>query len=157
GGAFVGSRAINLPIDIADRFQEPLAAVWSQRLLKDIRKRTSELAADMSRIVEEICDWAEEADANVGSEVLSNQRQRIAYRVGGMNEVGKEAVDELREVVKQRLSDVIQRPIRQACQKFVADGDDVGPGVKRRILALFESLARESTLAAQNPAIGVLR
>jgi GTP-binding protein EngB required for normal cell division len=61
GGTFVGSRAINLPIDIADRFQEPLAAVWSQRLLKDIRKKTSDFASDMSRIVDEICVWAEKS------------------------------------------------------------------------------------------------
>jgi GTP-binding protein EngB required for normal cell division len=157
GGAFVGRRAINLPVDIADRFQEPLAAVWSQRLLKDIRKRTSELAADMSRLVEEICDWAEAADADVKTELLEEQRARIARRVAVMKQIGKEAVDELREVVKRRLSTVIQKPIRAACKEFVTKGDDIGTGVKKRILELFNSLARECTTAAQNPAIEVLR
>ena len=124
GGAFVGRRAINLPVDITDRFQEPLAAVWSQRLLKDIRKRTSELAADMSRMIEEICDWAEAADADVKTELLEEQRARIARRVAVMKQVGKEAVVdlELREVVKRRLSTVIQKPITAACEEFVTKG-----------------------------------
>ena len=158
GGAFVGSRAINLPIDIADRFQEPMAAVWSQRLLRDIRKRTSELAADISNIVEEICDWAEaEIHTGATTELLGDQKKRIADRVAVMKQVGKEAVDELRQVVKERLSAAIQRPICQACQKFVGDGDDIGIGVKQRILDLFDSLAKQSTSAAQPPAIAVLK
>jgi GTP-binding protein EngB required for normal cell division len=158
GGAFIGSRAINLPVDIADRFQEPMAAVWSQRLLKDIRKRTAELAADISNIVEEICGWAEvEMKADLNAELLNDQKKRIADRVAVMKQVGKEAVDELRQVVKQKLSDVIQKPIRQACQKFVTEGDDQGTGVKQRILVLFNSLAKQSTAAAQPPAISVLK
>jgi len=156
GGAFVGRRAINLPVDIADRFQEPLAAVWSQKLLKDIRKRTSELAADMSRMVVDICNWAEATDAGVKTELLEDQKKRIADRVAVMKEVGKEAVDELREVVKGRLSTVTQKPIRDACKTFVTQGDDIGPGVKRRILELFDSLAKECATAAQRPAIEVL-
>jgi GTP-binding protein EngB required for normal cell division len=158
GGTFIGSRAINLPVDIADRFQEPMAAVWSQRLLKDIRKRTAELASDISHIVSEICGWAEaEMKADLNPELLNDQKERIADRVAVMKQVGKEAVDELRQVVKQRLSDVIQKPIRQACQKFITDGDDVGKGVKERILDLFNSLAKQSTAAAQPPAISVLK
>ncbi|TGN73462.1 hypothetical protein EOW77_0034760 [Bradyrhizobium yuanmingense] len=158
GGTYAGTRAINLPIDIADRFQEPLAAVWSQRLLKDVRKRTGELAADMSRIVEELC-LAAVADTNIQTDasLLEDQKARIADRVAVMKQVGKEAVDELRQTVKQRLTDVIQAPIRKACQGFVTKGDDIGTGVKQRILDLFETLAKEATAAAQTPANRVLQ
>jgi GTP-binding protein EngB required for normal cell division len=158
GGAYVGTRAINLPIDIADRFQEPLAAVWSQRLLKDIRKRTGELASDMSRMVEEVCSSAA-ADATLQTDasLLEDQKARIADRVAVMKQVGKEAVEELRQSVKQRLTEVIQVPIRKACQGFVTKGDDIGPGVKQRILDLFETLAKEATTAAQAPATRVLQ
>lgn len=156
GGTFIGSRAINLPIDIADRFQEPLAAVWSQRLLKDIRKKTSDFASDMSDMVEELCVWAASADFEIETELLDDQKRRIADRVAVMRQVGKEAVDELRQVVKQRLTDAIQAPIRKSCSSFVSQGDDIGPGVKQRILDLFDSLARDSTNAAQKPAINVL-
>ena len=113
GGTFFGSRQIDLPVDIADRFQEPMAAVWSQRLLKDIRKRTSErLALDVSNIVEEICDWAHKnAGTMVRASLLNDQllRTLIKGRVDVMRQVGKEAVDELRRIVKQKLADAIQK------------------------------------------------
>jgi gas vesicle protein len=157
GGTYVGSRAINLPIDIADRFQEPLAAVWSQSLLKDIRKRTSELASDISRMVEELCSWAAAQKFETDSRLLADQKGRIADRVAVMKQVGKEAVDELRQTVKQRLTEVIQTPIRKSCQGFVTKGDDIGPGVKKRVLELFQTLAKEATAAAQAPATKVLQ
>jgi GTP-binding protein EngB required for normal cell division len=59
GGAFHGSVHINLPDDISGYFQEPMAAVWGQRLLVDVRKRTAELANDIEQMVIEICVWAE--------------------------------------------------------------------------------------------------
>lgn len=152
------SRAINLPDDISNYFQEPMAAVWSQKLLKDIRKRTSELAQDILVLVEEICAWAEQnGGATVNKAVLTRQGERIADQAAQLRQVGKEAVDELRDIVKQKLMDVIKKPIKKACDEFVERGDDVGRGVKSRILDLFVSLARHATNAAEKPAIDVLQ
>jgi len=158
GGTFYGSRAINLPDDIANYFQEPMAAVWSQKLLKDIRKRTSELASDQSDLVAEICAWASEhAGTQVRADVLANQTERIKGRVAQMQQVGKEAVSELREIVKQKLYSAIVKPIQKSCEQFVAQGDDIGAGVKNRILELFERLAKSATSAAQQPAVEILQ
>ena len=44
-----------------------------------------------------------------------------------------------------------------ACDKFVKDGNDSGPGVKFRILSLFQELAKRSTKAAQDPAARILQ
>ncbi len=157
GGAFVGSRNINLPDDITGYFQEPMAAVWGQKLLRDIRKRTGELSDDIVQIVRELCDWAKEnAGAAVNKELLDTQQERIALLADQMKAVGKEAVDELRDTVKKELSKTIRGPIKSACEKFVRDGDDLGPGVKRRILELFDKLAETSTRAAKEPAIKIL-
>ena len=71
--------------------------------------------------------------------------------------VGKEAVDELRETVKNRLVDEIRKPIKGACERFVREGNDQGPGVKYRILDLFRRLAASATTAAQQPAIDILQ
>lgn len=158
GGCFYGSRAINLPDDIANYFQEPMAAVWGQKLLKDIRKRTSELSSDIATMVEEICLWANEnGGAHINAQLLENQKTRIASQAAQMKQVGKEAVDELREIVKAKLMDVIRKPIKAACEKFVRDGDDIGPGVKYRIMELFRKLASQATIAAQKPAIEILQ
>jgi GTP-binding protein EngB required for normal cell division len=158
GGCFYGSRAINLPDDIANYFQEPMAAVWGQKLLKDIRKRTSEFSVDVSTMVEEICVWANEnGGAHVNAKLLDNQKTRISTQAAQMKQVGKEAVDELREIVKAKLTDVIRKPIKISCEKFVQDGDDIGPGVKNRVMELFRKLANQATLSAQKPAIGILQ
>ena len=158
GGAFYGSRSINLPDDISNYFQEPMAAVWGQKLLRDVRKRTTDLSTDIAQMVEEICTWANEnGGASVNKKLLQTQQERVAALAEQMKQVGKEAVDELRNTVKSRLSDAIRGPVERACKKFVAEGDDIGAGVKVRILQLFDQLAERATVAAQEPAINILQ
>ena len=157
GGTFYGNSHINLPDDISAYFQEPMAAVWGQKLLRDIRKRTTELSNDIEQMVSEICEWAKEnADVQLNRKVLDAQQARIAALSAQMKAVGKEAVDEMRETVKNELTKTIRQPIKRACDKFVQEGDDIGPGVKYRILTLFGDLALKATTAAKEPAIRIL-
>ena len=157
GGTFYGNSHINLPDDISGYFQEPMAAVWGQKLLRDIRRRTTELANDVEQMVMEVCDWARlEAGAQVNKKLLESQQARVAALAEQMKAVGKEAVDEMREVVKNELTKTIRQPIKQACEKFVQEGDDIGAGVKHRILSLFNQLALEATSAAKAPALRIL-
>lgn len=158
GGTFYGSLNINLPDDITGYFQEPMAAVWSQKLLRDMRKRTGELSSDLVQMVQELCEWANEhGGASVNKKLLATQQERISLLAEQMKTVGKEAVDELRDTVKKELAATIRAPIRAACEKFVREGNDLGPGVKRKILALFEGLARTATEAAKGPAMKILQ
>jgi len=157
-GCFYGARSINLPDDIANYFQEPMAAVWGQKLLRDIRARTSELSKDIADMVEDICVWANtNSGARVNAQLLDTQRLRISNQAAQMKQVGKEAVDDLRKSVKEKLLNVIRKPIKAACEEFVSKGDDIGPGVKSRILSIFRVLANQATLSAQKPAIEVLQ
>ena len=88
---------------------------------------------------------------------MRNQQKRILRRAEQMQDVGKDAVADLRKVVKQTLSDTIEKPIRSACEKFIHDGNDIGSGVKNQILDLFDELARRATKAAQDPAAKLLQ
>jgi GTP-binding protein EngB required for normal cell division/gas vesicle protein len=158
GGAFYGSRHINLPDDITGFFQEPMAAVWGQKLLRDIRRRTSELADDIEQLVKEVCDWAvQQEGAKANKKLLETQQERVHALAAQMKAVGKEAVDEMRETVKNELAKTIREPIKAACSKFVKRGDDIGPGVKSRVLELFNRLANDATTAAKEPAMRILR
>jgi GTP-binding protein EngB required for normal cell division len=158
GGTFYGSQHINLPDDITSYFQEPMAAVWGQKLLRDMRKRTGELSSDLVQMVQELCDWANEhGGATVNKKLLATQQERIALLAEQMKSVGKEAVDELRDTVKSELVKIIRAPIKTSCVKFVRDGNDCGPGVKSRILELFSGLARTATESAKGPAIKILQ
>lgn len=157
GGTFVGSRAINLPEDIAQRFQEPMAGVWSTKLLKELRSRTAAHASDLAVLVSEICDWARsKSNSNSQAELIEHQRERIARHAAQMQQVGKEAVNDLRQIVKSRIMEAVRKPIRKACEKFVEDNEHRGPGVKSRILDLFDGLAKQATKAAEAPATKIL-
>jgi len=158
GGTFYGSRNINLPDDITGYFLEPMAAVWGQKLLRVIRAKTSDLASDTVQMVEELCDWAiENGGVTVRKQLLQAQRDRISALARQIKSVGKEAVDELRQTVKSELSSTIRQPIKISCEQFVKNGNDIGPGVKLRILELFSDLAKVATSAAKEPAIRILQ
>ena len=155
-GTYYGSRQIDLPTDIGDRFQEPMAGVWGMRLLRDIRKRTGAYATDCVTYVGRVCDWARQQGNRVNPAILDRQEQRIKDQAALLKQVGKEASDELRAVVRSELQKAISGPIRRRCEQFILSGDDIGPGVKHRILNLFSELARESSKAAEGPARRIL-
>lgn len=156
GGTFYGSRHINLPHDFALRFEEPIAEVWGKTLLHEIRKRTKEHADDSVKYVERILSWAKQQGAKVKTNVLEAQVEVIKADAQKINAVGKEAVEELREEVKNSLIKKIENPIRNQCKKFVDKNQHFGQGVKGRILDLFNELANEAIEAATDPAIELL-
>lgn len=152
GGTFMGARHIDLPSDIAMRFQEPVSAVWSQQLLKVIKGETYTLASDIRKLVVELCEWAAtEESAFVDQKVIAGQKKLVSRQAEQLRDVGKEAVEELRELVKTKIVETIRKPIRSACEKFVESGNHIGPGVKSRILDLFENLAEAATDSASAP------
>lgn len=160
GGIWVSGRGrrIDLPNDIAGLFQEPMAAVWSQRLLQDIRVRTRRLARDVNAMVDEVVVWGRDhAGSQLIPEQLESQQKRVVMQMTQLDDVGLEAVDDLRIAVKNALVAEILKPIEKTCREFVVRGDHIGPGVKNRILDLFRELAQNATEAAQRSAQQMLR
>jgi GTP-binding protein EngB required for normal cell division len=156
GGTFYGSRHIDLPRDFALRFEEPIAEVWGKTLLREIRKRTKEYAEDSVAQVERILTWAKAQGAKAKTTILEAQVEVIKTDAQKLNAVGKEAVEELREEVKNGLIKKIETPIRRKCKSFVDAHSDEGAGVKGRILDLFGELADVTIEAATEPAIELL-
>ena len=160
GGTFVSSagRRVDLAADVAQRFQEPMAAVWGQTLLKDVRTRTQQHGRALEEIVAEICAWADaHADTQVQQAVLHAQQALIRDRVRQLGQVGREAVDELKDAIKRELVEQIAPPIRHACEEFVRRGNAYGPGVRHRILTLIQELANLSVRSAAKPAARLLK
>jgi hypothetical protein len=158
GGTYIGARHIDLPTDIALRFQDPVAAAWSQSLLKAIRKETYSLASDARKMVEEICDWAvQEQGAFVDERVIDGQKRAVSAQAERLRDVGKEAVEDLRNVVMVQVVEAIEEPIRRACKKFVDENLHRGRGARDRMLELFEELAADSTRAAGVPTEATLQ
>jgi len=157
GGAFSGARHINLPYDFALRFEEPVAEIWGKLLLMEIRQKTRDYADDCVRLVEQLVGWAKEHQVRPRAKVLEAQTEMIKSDSQKLNSVGREAVNELREQIKNSLIKKIEKPIRNKCQSFVQRGDDIGAGVKNRILNLFEELAVDVIEAATEPATDLLQ
>jgi hypothetical protein len=147
GGAFVGSRKIDLPDDIAQLFQEPVAAIWGSKtgLLRDVRARTTDFAVSTQQIVEETLDWAKcwpgEAVSLDGLDATRRSGAALSEQLG---QVGQDAADDLRRAVRDRLLEVTRPAVAQACRRFVESGDAAGRGVKLRIVKLCADLAADA-------------
>jgi vacuolar-type H+-ATPase subunit H len=156
GGTFIGARHIDLPVDFALRFEEPVADAWAITLLKEIRSTTKEFTDDCISLVDEVVGWAKAQGTRVSADLIEAQREAIKADSKKLTAVGKEMIQELRESVKTSLIKCIEPPIRRKCAAFVKKGDDVGTGVKSRILDLFSELAEDVIAAASEPAIELL-
>ena len=101
--------------------------------------------------------WASEQGARSQSRVLEALRDQIKSDAKALASVGKEATDELRQRVRDQLLHAISNPIQRRCQRFVSDGADIGRGVKRRILELFDELLPVVVDVAKTPTLKVLK
>jgi predicted GTPase len=155
-GVWDRARRINLPEDFARMFVEPVAEVWGKSIIQEIRKRTRELAADCERMVTDLATWCREQGARVPPRLLDAQLEALRADIKQIDIAGREVMDGLRDRVKNDLAKVIQKPIQIKCNAFVKRGDDIGPGVKNRILELFDDLAEGCTDAAAIAASGLL-
>ena len=92
GGTFVGARHIDLPVDFALRFEEPVAEVWATKLLKEIRSTTNTFTEDCVSLVEEVALWAKGQGTRVSAAILDAQREGIKADSKKLTAVGKEMV-----------------------------------------------------------------
>lgn len=156
GGRYSGASDINLPTEFALRFEEPIAQAWGTEILKDIRRETKDYADDCVRIVEEVAEWALGQGARVQPALVEAQRDAIRADAKKLQSVGREMVKEMRDEAKAQLVNAIEAPIKLECAGFVRKNLDVGPGVKQRILDLYEQLSDRVTEAAEAPAKKIL-
>lgn len=159
GGTYISGigRQIDLPNDFATRFEVPIAEAWATVILKQLRLRTKEHATDCIKLVDEIVEWAKAQGTRVQPKLIEAQREAIRTDVKELESVGREMVDQLREEVRTRLVKKIENPIRRRCDKFVEEGQHVGPGTKLRALDLFAKLAEMVADAATGPAEKLLQ
>jgi hypothetical protein len=156
GAYTTGSRHIHLPDDFSQMFVEPIAEVWGDRLLQEIRKRTRTFTDDCIAQLETLVEWCSAQGARVQPKLLEKHVASIKADTKQVNMVGREAIASLREDVKNRLKVSIEKPIKRRCQEFVRKGDHIGAGVKLRILDLFDELANAATADAKKVAVEIL-
>lgn len=157
GGAYSGARDIDLPKEFALRFEEPIADAWSKEILRNLRAHTREYGKDCLTLALELTNWAEQQRGRVHSKEAKKQYGSLETNAKKLEEVGKESAREMRDEVRARLVPLIEKRIRQACADFVSRNRHVGPGVKQRILDLYNELAQEAAAIAEEPAKDLLQ
>lgn len=141
GGTFVGAKHVDIPKEVTLRFEEPVAIVWSKYILAALRKRTRELGDDYVQLVGQVVEWTRGQGTRVQPKLVEAIHQDLTGDVKELSNVGKEAIDDLREKVKTQLYDHVCERVRKKCVAFVEDRRDVGTGVKSRIVDfLFDEL-----------------
>lgn len=152
GGTYVGSRHVDVPNELTLRFEEPVAIVWTKDILSALRQRTNELGKDYVSMVAEVLEWAKEQGARVQPRLVEALRDELMAENKELATIGKEAISELKEKVKQELGDKIQDRVRRRCKKFVDEHQDEGVGVKQRIIELLGEDLLDGVIEAAKPA-----
>lgn len=153
GGAFTNTagKHLDLPNELTNRFEEPVAVVWSKNILTALRKRTSELGDDYVQLVAKVVAWARQEEKRVQPRVVEALHQSLSADTKHLAHVGKEAIDELKKKVRAQLYSRLEKKVRTRCEQFVAKRSDEGPGVKRRILGLFHDELAEDVIGVARP------
>lgn len=157
GGAYQGARNVDLPADLALLFEEPVAIAWSKHVLKELRTRTRAMGREYVSILGDMVDWGRRQGDDLDPKVLEAMHRELQAQMEGMDSLGREAIDELRNKVKHNLYERVEGQIRLRCEAFVRDGGDRGGGVKNRILELLSQLGDIVVDAARPVAVDVLK
>lgn len=145
GGVFVRSKTqeaknLDIPNDIALRYEAELAPLWNQVVVAEIRRVFSNHAQDVRRILNKLVAWAQAPELELEPEVIHRYNAEIANDLTQMAQLAERRTEQLREQIRQELHTRIEEAVRLHCQKFVADRKDVGAGVGERTKQLLSEL-----------------
>lgn len=157
GGRYSGARDINLPKEFTLRFEEPIADAWRKDILQNVRARTKDYSQDCVSLAGELTDWAVSQGARVQTKAVKAQHEALQASAKKFESIGREMTKEMRDEVRDRLTEVVEGKISKACNEFVDQNLHIGRGVKGRILMLYHELAHEVAVAAKSPAQRLLQ
>lgn len=151
GGTFVGARHVDLPNELTLRFEEPLAVVWSREILTIVRRETKAMAEDHVRLVGRVVEWARKQGGRVKPAVVEALHDELKLQAQEVANVGKEKVDALKEAVKTQLYAAVEAEVRKRCSRFVKSNQDVGRGVRDRMLAFLGNDLADAVVDTAKP------
>jgi hypothetical protein len=151
GGTFHGSKKVELPVELTLEFEEPLAVVWSKKLLVELRRRTKMMGEDHVQLVEPIVGWARSQGARVKPRMVEALHEDLKASTADLGQVGREAIDELKETVKLELYKQVEKAVRSRCQAFVKSGEAEGVGVLSRMIEFLDDNLGPSVVEAAKP------
>lgn len=156
GGTWIRSRPIDLPNELALRFEEPLAVAWNRGVVAPLRKALHDLGGDLGRVFTKAIGWAQ-TRSELDASQIRRFKDEAEAEIGNLVKRGDVAAADLTKRAKQHLQFGIQDEIRRACEKFVEDGLDVGVGVKTRMAGFLDRIVPRVSQIARTTAIRFFR
>lgn len=151
GGSYVGAKHVDVANELALRFEEPIAVVWSKHVLAQLRARTRALSDDSQKMLEELIDWARGPESGVPPELAQAIHEDLRSEAPTLESFGNEAIDALKERVKERLAPEIQESVRTECNRFVKENRDKGSGVQQRMISFLTEEMIETVVGRVMP------
>jgi GTPase SAR1 family protein len=151
-GTFDGARHIDLPNELTLRFEEPLAVVWSHKILVELRRATREISEDYAGLVGQIVEWARSQGNRVKPALVEALHSELEAQAKDVGDVGKEAITDMKDRVKTEIYESVETEVRKRCLRFVKQKSDQGPGVKARVLAFLRDELADAIVDAACPA-----
>lgn len=145
GGVFVRSKSqaaqnLDIPNDIALRYEAELAPLWNQVVVAEIRRVFAGHAKDVRRILGKLVEWASAPELELQPDAVHRYNAEVANDLTQMAQLAERRTEQLREQIRQQLHARIEEKVRLHCQKFVSEQKDVGTGVSGRVKQLLSEL-----------------
>lgn len=132
GGVRVKPRPIDLPNELALRFEEPLAVAWNRGAVAPLRKALHEFGSDIGRLLGQAVIWARGQGCFDAAHICRFEAEAES-EVKSVVDRGQLVAADLTQLAKYHLHASLQDEIRAACQAFMSEGLDVGTGVMQRM------------------------
>jgi hypothetical protein len=101
--------------------------------------------------VEPIVGWARSQGARVKPRMVEALHEDLKASTADLGQVGREAIDELKETVKLELYKQVEKAVRSRCQAFVKSGEAEGAGVLSRMIEFLDDNLGPSVVEAARP------
>lgn len=149
-GGVWGRRNINYPEALTMKFVDSIALDWEPRIVEGIRGAIRRGAERDLKLVEELCERAQELDEHiVGEAEIAVQRQILQQKARTCIAWTGDRLEKLTAAVRQALSSKIGSVMESACQTAIWAGANRDRGAKRRILEAFEQGGTEASEQAR--------
>lgn len=151
-------RDIDYPGDLTITLVDSIATAWEPTVIEAVRAAIRTLAARNAKLVERLCEHAQELDERIVADAhIETQKRLLQERAKTCVAWTKDRLEHLNQDVYRKLHKVVGKPIESACQRAVQLGSNRGTGAKGEILRAFQQGGEQAIEQAGEAALRILR
>ena len=151
------NRGIDYPGHLTRVIVDLIASGWVKTVVEPVREIMQELVSFHIRLIDDFLEGIQvEGEAQIDSVRVDSQIESMRSSAESCVPWTDSKLDKFREAVSQELSEEVEKPIAEGCQRAVQAGRNRGAGAKVRILEVFQESGSEAIEKASGAARKVL-